>query len=103
MNFRYFACPRCKTYTSAGYRWAYWHLEHDGLVESNKPINLSAILNASAYWNPPLEPESSWLYEEVLPLVRAFLSEHTDHEVIHVESGDFFGREDFESWVEIEK
>jgi hypothetical protein len=103
MNFRYFACPSCKKFTSAGYRWAYWHLEHPGLVEPNKPVDIRALLDASDYWQPPLESDSAWLYEEVFPLVKAFLSEHSGHRIIFVESGDFFDREDFDSWVEIEK
>jgi hypothetical protein len=103
MNFRYFACPVCKKFTSAGYRWAYWCLEHPGLVEPNKPVDIGALLSASEYWQPPLDRDSTWLYEEVFPLVKAFLSEHADHRIIFVESGDFFDREDFDSWVEIEK
>jgi hypothetical protein len=101
MNSRYFACPKCKTYTSAGYRWAYWLLEHKGLVEPNRSVDVVAIQAAEDYWNPPCEPQSDWLYKQILPTVRAFLSEHAAHDILYVESGEFFGRDDFESWLEI--
>lgn len=103
MNSRYFACPLCKRFTSAGYRWAYWHLEHPAIVEPNKPVNVAAVLGANAYWNPPLEQQSAWLYDDVFPLVRAFLSEHGGHGIIFAESGSFFEIEDFDSWIEIER
>lgn len=102
MNFRYFACPTCRKYTSAGYRWAYWQLEHPGFVVPNKSVDLVAVIGASEYWNPPVEPDSSWLYDGVFPLVRFFLAEHREHGIVYVESGGFFGIDDFESWDEIE-
>jgi hypothetical protein len=102
MNDRFFACPKCKTFTSAGYRWAYWLLEHTGVVELNGLVSVAKVLNATDYWQPPLDEQSAWLNEQVFPLVRVFLSEHADHGILYVESGDFFGRMDFESWVEIE-
>lgn len=103
MNFRYFACPICREYTSAGYRWAYWQLEHRGFVEPNKPVDLAVLLGADKYWHPPSEPDSAWLYEEIFPVVRTFLSVHQEHGIIFVESGDFFGIEDFESWIKTGK
>ena len=103
MNFRYFACPTCKTYTNAGYRWAYWNLEHPGLVEPNMPVDVSSVLQADKYWHPPDGADSKWLYEGVLPAVKEFLSEHYDHGILFVESGDFFALEDFEAWIELEK
>lgn len=102
MNFRYFACPVCKKYTSAGYRWAYWHLEHPGLVAPNVRVDIPLVLQANEYWHPPEEPESTWLYEGVFPYVKKFLSEHGAHGVIFVESGGFFGIEDFDSWIELD-
>lgn len=102
MNFRYFACPTCRKYTSAGYRWAYWELEYPGLVEPNKSVDVAAVLCASKYWNPPADSGSNWLYEEVLPLVKTFLAEHCEHGIVYGESGDFFGIDDSESWSEIE-
>ncbi len=102
MNFRYFACPTCRKYTSAGYRWAYWELEIPGIVEPNNPVDVTAVIGASKYWKPPAESNSNWLYEEIFPLVNAFLVEHCEHGIIYVESGDFFGIDDFESWSEIE-
>lgn len=102
MNFRYFACPRCRTYTSAGYRWAYWSLEEKGIVAPMQVVDLEKLLGVSDYWNPPHEPQSEWLYEQVFPLVKEFLSEHQSHGIIYVESGEFFGLEDIDSWLEIE-
>ena len=102
MNFRYFACQDCKTYTSAGYRWAYWKLEHPGIVQPGAVVDVPDVLNASDYWNPPQDDGSSWLYEGVFPLVRAFFSEHHRHKLAYVESCSFFGIEDFDDWVEIE-
>lgn len=102
MNFRYFACRVCKTYTNAGYRWAYWHLEHPGLVRPNMLVEVPLISQANDYWHPPGGADSRWLYERVFPTVKKFLSEHCDHGIIFVESGDFFALEDFDSWVELE-
>lgn len=66
-------------------------------------MDIGALLEANEFWLPPLGPDSTWLYEEVFPLVKAFLLEHGDHGIIFVESGNFFDRDDFYSWVEIEK
>lgn len=101
MNFRYFACPVCRKFSSAGYRWAYWQLEHTGLVTPNSPVDIAALLAATSYWSPPVEANSLWLYKEVLPCVKTFLYEHTGHGIIFVDSGDFFGIEDFDEWIEI--
>ena len=103
MNFRYFACQDCKTYTDAGYRWAYWKLEHPGIVQADAAVDVPSVLNAADYWNPPLDDESLWLHERVFPVVRAFFSEHHAHKISYVESGSFFGIEDFDDWREIEK
>jgi hypothetical protein len=78
------------------------HGNYSGLVEPNKPVNLVAVIAANEYWTPPVEPGSAWLYEGVLPLVRSFFAEHKDHGIVYVESGDFFGIDDFEPWDEIE-
>ena len=102
MNFRYFACEACKAYTDAGYRWAYWNLEHPGIVRAGAAVDVPNVLNASDYWNPPRDDESSWLYGNVFPVVRAFFSEHQGHRITYVESGSFFGLEDFDDWLEIE-
>lgn len=103
MNSRYFACQDCKTYADAGYRWAYWTLEHPGIVQANAVVDVSSVLNAVAYWNPPKDDENSWLHERVFPIVRAFFSKHHAHKVTFVESGSFLGIEDFDDWLEIEK
>jgi hypothetical protein len=89
MNNLYFACSDCKTYTDAGYRWAYSTLEDTGLVQQGNPVSITAILAAEEYWNPPLEEASRWLYDEVLPGVRVFLEEHKKHRVIFAEAEGF--------------
>ena len=102
MNERHFACPVCKTYISAGYRWAYWSLEHDETVQLDCTIDVDAVIKHPSYWNPPQEDSSEWLYRDVLPLVRSFLSEHCAHDITYLDCDALFTREDFESWKEIE-
>lgn len=43
-----------------------------------------------------------WLYGSVFPVVRAFFRAHQGHRITYVESGSFFGLEDFDDWLEIE-
>ena len=66
------------------------------------PVDIPVVLQAHEYWHPPEEPNRTWLYEEIFPQVKKFFSEHYEHGVLFVESGDFFGIEDFESWVELD-
>jgi hypothetical protein len=101
MNDRYFACPACRIYTSAGYRWAYWSLEHAGIVRPNLPIDVASVQAHSEYWHPETGPDTDWLYSGVFPLVRAFFEEHNSHGILYVESGDFYDIEDFEAWREL--
>ena len=98
MNCRYFGCGRCKTYTDAGYRWAYWQLEDAGVVSLGKPVSADAVLAATPYWNPPAEERSAWLCEEILPRVRRYLASHREHDLLYFEEDDPGGL--FADWVE---
>lgn len=89
MNNLYFACGNCKIYIDAGYRWVYWELEEAGVVSRRKEVNVDAVLAAESYWNPPKDENSRWLYDEVLPPLRSFISEHRAHKIVFGESEDF--------------
>jgi hypothetical protein len=101
MNCRYFGCKRCKTYVDAGYRWAYWQLEHSGIVALASPVDPRNILAAESYWNPLAEERSDWLCNRVLPSVRRFLLEHGDHGLVYFEEDSLAIPEaGFEGWNE---
>jgi hypothetical protein len=103
MNCRHFGCRRCKTYIDAGYRWAYWQLEHPGIVAIGEPISVEAVLAASDYWSPPVGEGSQWLVEGVLPRVRRFLAAHRDHGILYIESDLVFDPEGpCADWIEVE-
>jgi len=86
VNCRFFVCDDCKQYIDAGYRWAYWLLEHPEIVRLGETVNTPAIFAASDYWQPPPEERSAWLVDEILPAVRQFLLAHTAHSLRYVES-----------------
>ncbi|MBC7968807.1 MAG: hypothetical protein H7Z11_01515 [Verrucomicrobia bacterium] len=89
MNNLYFACTNCKVFVDAGYRWAYWELVHPCTVKPKEYISVEAVLRAAKYWNPEQRDESTWLYKDVLPSVRAFFETHWSHKIIFGESEDF--------------
>ena len=89
MNNLYFACADCKVYVDAGYRWAYWELEKAGIVSRNQMVSVEAVLGADSYWNPPLEDSSNWLYQEIFPTLREFLSTHRFHKVVFGQEEEF--------------
>jgi len=91
MNDVYFACEDCRVMADAGYRWAYWELEHPGIVHRRKPISAEAVGAAVSYWAPPVEPSSKWLTDEVLPTVRSFLTEHGPHRVTYGDAEEIVG------------
>jgi hypothetical protein len=104
MNTLYFSCTDCKIYTNAGYRWAYWTLEDKGIVQKGMRVSVNAFMGAEEYWNPPAEATSNWLYDEVLPGVRAFLQEHNDHRIIFADSDNFLfsGSDDtYFEWLQV--
>jgi hypothetical protein len=83
MNTLYFACPACRAYVDAGYRHAYWELEHTGIVSRSSAVDTSAILRAEHYWNV----DADWLVQ-LLPAVRRFLEQHAEHDVRFGDSED---------------
>jgi hypothetical protein len=103
MNCVYFACPRCRSYIDAGYRWAYWTPEEPGIVRKTESVLVDRVLSATEYWSPDDSRESAWLREKVLPKVRPFLLDHQGHGLIYVEEGWVYDREeDGEEWSEVE-
>ena len=76
MNNLYFACAACHVFIDAGYRHAYWKLEHAGVVSPNVPVDVRGVLDAEEYW--PVGAD--WLLK-LLPAVRAFLEAHRPHEI----------------------
>lgn len=90
MNCRYFACADCKLYIDAGYRWAYWQLEHPDIVRLGEQFSTSAVLAATEYWQPPPDGQPDWLTEKVFPLVRRFFVEHDGHRLLYLQEDDFY-------------
>jgi len=84
MNNRYFACPACREYIDAGYRWAYWQLEDPGVVTENEVIDVAKVLACEGYWNVPADEWSEPLTDRLLPAVRRFLETHRDHWVFYL-------------------
>ena len=102
MNHLFFACTDCKIYIDAGYRWAYWELEHAGVVSRQAPVNVDAVLAAEKYWNPPRDEDTRWLYETVFPTVREFLRDHKHHRIVFGEAEEFapINDPDYLTWME---
>ena len=87
MNDLYFACTDCKIIADCGYRWAYWHLLHPGVVRPRERIDVRRVLEAEDYWNPPAESERAWLYDAVFPSIRTMLAEHGKHDLSPTSGG----------------
>ena len=103
MNSPYFACPNCRLYIDAGYRWAYWLLVEPGVVSPNEGVDIEALLAHSEYWNPPEEERSAWLCERILPSVRRFLEEHNSHGVVYTDEGVICNEDAlYYNWSEVE-
>jgi hypothetical protein len=102
MNSVYVACQECKVYLDAGYRWAYWTLDHAGVVQPGHPTTSQTILAADAYWNPPSEG-GQWLYDTIFPALRLFLAAHTTHTLTYGVIEDFIPdiEADHFLWMEI--
>lgn len=102
MNNLYFACCDCKIYIFAGYRWAYWELEHTGVVSRKTKISAESVLAANSFWNPPKEETYRWLYEDVFPSLKKFLQDHRRHRVVFGELEDFTSHDDYYwDWMDI--
>ncbi len=85
MDYRYFSCDDCRQYVESGYRWAYWHLEHPGVVHVGSVVNAAQILAVSDYWSPPPEDQPDWLVHKTLPAVRDFLLTHAQHSMRYLD------------------
>lgn len=103
MNDVYFACGKCRVMVDAGYRWAYWELEHAGLVRSGAPVSAKDIFSSTSYWSPPDGPESTWLLEKILPAVRSFLNDHGDHPLTYGDNEEIVGTDPLAifEWLEV--
>jgi hypothetical protein len=103
MNDVYFACLSCRVMTDAGYRWAYWTLEHPGVVKRGEAISAGAVFAAREYWSGVEVEESAWLRGEVLPTVRTFLEAHGAHHLTYGDHEQLTGDEPkaFLEWLEI--
>lgn len=84
MNERYFLCRDHGVFLDAGYRWAYWQLEHPGVVTLGAAVDAAVVLNAGAYMHPSADERSEYL-RELLPRVRAFLGLHAGHDLLYVD------------------
>ncbi len=103
MNDRFFACPKCRKYTDAGYRWAYWTLEEPGCVTLRGGVNCRSVLSCNEYWNPSDDDRNDWLANSILPTVRKFIAEHESHGIVYTESDEIWSEESLlHNWIEID-
>jgi hypothetical protein len=102
MNCRYFACPNCRLYIDAGYRWAYELIEHTGVVRLGEGVDVDSLLGTVEYWNPPEGERSEWLCRQILPSVRNFLNEHQAHGIVYIEEDHIHEEESiYYNWCEV--
>jgi hypothetical protein len=101
VNSVYFACQKCRVMVDAGYRWAYWRLEHAGIVRPGAPVSAQEVFSATSYWSPP--DESTWLIDEILPAVRSFLEEHGEHLLTYGDEEEIVGLDPVAifGWLEV--
>lgn len=103
MNDRYFACPKCCRFTDAGYRWAYWTLEHPGHVSLDAGVDVESLLRCIAYWHPTADDRNDWLEKTILPTVRSFLETHKAHGIVYVESERIHAEDSLHyNWIEVD-
>jgi hypothetical protein len=100
MNNLYFVCSDCKIFVNAGYRWAYCNLIGPGVVTLQTEVNVDRVFSAAAYWTPPHEVTSDWLYKDVLPSVRQFLSDHRGHRIVFWDENDL-PEDYFLEWLQV--
>ena len=102
MNHLFFACTDCKIFVDAGYRWAYWELEHAGIVSRGAPVNVDVVFAADRYWSPPQDGDTRWLYRTTFPMVRKFLTDHKYHRIVFGEEEEFapINDPDYLTWME---
>ena len=102
MNDRYFACPRCKVYVEAGYRWAYWQLEEPEIVTLGQIVDVGRVIAASAYWTIDADHDPS--LHALLPQVRSFLDAHDAHGILYAEDEQFLDADDpprYFEWLQV--
>ncbi|MDZ4659915.1 MAG: hypothetical protein SH868_20250 [Bythopirellula sp.] len=103
MNEVYFACPNCRFYIDAGYRWAYWLLEEPGIVQRGEGVDVEVVFSCDEYWYPPAEECSEWLCEKILPSVRKFLEEHRSHGIVYIEEEHILAEQSIQyNWSKLE-
>jgi len=82
-------------------------LEDAEVVGKGMPISAKAMLSAPKYWTPPLGEDSHWLYNEVFPSVRKFMTDHEGHRVIFGDQDDFLYGDaedyykDYFNWMQV--
>ena len=84
----YFACPECKAYVDAGYRWCYLELQRPGIVRLGEIVDVERVRAHQPYWSPPPGEGSAWLYNEVFPSGREFFTRHREHGITFCEDND---------------
>lgn len=84
MNSRYFLCRDHGVFIDAGYRWAYWQLEHAGVVTPGLAVDVPALLDTTAYLKPSAADSSDYL-DDLLPRVRDFLDRHAGDDLLYVD------------------
>ncbi len=92
MNNVYFACTDCKTYTDAGYRWAYCQLEKPRTVLRSAVVEVDRLLSAEAYWKLEPNEQNKWL-TSVLSHAEQFISRHKTHRILYGDLEQVMGAE----------
>ena len=82
MNNVYFACRECRTYTDAGYRWAYSRLEKPGTVSQGAVVKVDCLLSVDSYWKPEPNEHNLWL-TSVLSHAKHFILRHKSHPIVY--------------------
>lgn len=89
--------------TDAGYRWAYCQLERPQVVCQASRVSAADVFATASYWRGSEVDESPWLRDEILPIVRAFLETHGEHDIVYGEYEQIAGDEPraFLEWLEL--
>ena len=59
------------------------------MVARGRPVAVEAVLADESYWRPEETVQGRWIADEVLPAVRLFLEQHSDHGVTYIQTDDF--------------
>ena len=102
MNGVFFLCTDENVYVDAGYRWAYWKLEHTGIIEKNKIIDIKEVLASKEYWSDlEQEGKKNELFQKTLPLVKAFFLKYLRNTIIYVDEEFIYEHEENNKLKEI--